>query len=101
MDVYAGIEHDIQELIQWDNLIQDVTKQLESHFIDKFEAWVAKQPKKPFVIYDDIVYTYEDMDRMACRVANIAKSWGLKPRDCVAIMIQNEPSFLWTFYGKT
>ncbi|KAK3731937.1 hypothetical protein RRG08_044996 [Elysia crispata] len=99
MDVYAGIEHDIQELIQWDNLIQDVTKQLESHFIDKFEAWVAKQPKKPFVIYDDIVYTYEDMDRMACRVANIAKSWGLKPRDCVAIMIQNEPSFLWTFYG--
>ncbi|RUS79194.1 hypothetical protein EGW08_013052 [Elysia chlorotica] len=99
MEVYAGVEHDIQELIQRDNITLELTKQLESLFIDKFEAWVAKQPKKPFIIFDDVVYTYEDVDRMACKVATIAKSWGLRPRDCVAVMMQSEPAFLWTFYG--
>jgi hypothetical protein len=32
-------------------------------------------------------------------VANIAAKWGLKVGECVAIMIENEPSFIWTFLG--
>ena len=52
------------------------------------------------MIYDDMIYTYEAVENMACRVANIAKSWGLQAGDCVAIMIQNEPSFIYTFLGK-
>ena len=100
MDLFAGVEHDIEELKQREDLAKGLEKELDSHFIDKFEACVASHPKKPFVVFEDTVYTYEEMDRMACRVANVAKSWGLKPRDCVAIMIQNEPAFIWTFYGK-
>ncbi|GFS24183.1 very long-chain acyl-CoA synthetase [Elysia marginata] len=99
MELFPGVEHDIQELTHRDNLAKETAKELESCLIDKFEARVAQHPKKPFVIFDDTVYTYEDVDRMACKVANIARSWSLKPRDCVAIMIQNEPSFIWTFYG--
>jgi solute carrier family 27 fatty acid transporter 2/solute carrier family 27 fatty acid transporter 6 len=39
------------------------------------------------------------MNEQANKVANIAAKWGLKVGECVAIMIENEPSFIWTFLG--
>ncbi|KAL4227803.1 hypothetical protein ACF0H5_013240 [Mactra antiquata] len=69
------------------------------YLIEMFEENVAKHPKKPFVIFEDRVYTYDFMDAQANRVANIAASWNLKFNSCVAIMIENEPSFIWTFLG--
>ncbi|XP_045156370.2 long-chain fatty acid transport protein 2-like [Mercenaria mercenaria] len=69
------------------------------YLIDMFEEAVAKHPKKPFVIFEDRVYSYEFMNDQANRVANIAAKWGLKLGECVAIMIENEPSFIWTFLG--
>lgn len=73
---------------------------LTSHLIDKFEKLVEESPRRTFIIYEDNLYSYEFVDQMACRVANIAKSWGLGPGDCVAIMLQNEPAFVWTFLGE-
>ena len=98
--LFAGIEYDIQLLKHQAETQQAVMKETQFSFIDKFETHVAKQPKKPFVIYDGLVYTYEAIDRLACKVANIAKSWNLKPNNCVAIMIQNEVAFIYTFLGK-
>ncbi|XP_053388808.1 long-chain fatty acid transport protein 2-like [Mercenaria mercenaria] len=69
------------------------------YLINMFEEAVAKYPKKPFVIFEDRVYSYEFMNDQANRVANIAAKWGLKLGECVAIMIENEPSFIWTFLG--
>jgi acyl-coenzyme A synthetase/AMP-(fatty) acid ligase len=40
------------------------------------------------------------MNEQACRVANIAIQLGLKLGDTAAILIQNNPSFIWTFLGK-
>ena len=97
---FAGVEYDIQLLNRSDDLVKLARKEARSSMIDKFEALVAKQPKKPFVIYDDLVYTYEAIDNLACRVANIAKTWNLRPQDSVAIMIQNEPSYIYTFLGE-
>lgn len=67
--------------------------------INMFEEAVAKHPKKTFVIFEDRIYSYEFMNEQANRVANIAAQWGLKVGECVAIMIENEPSFIWTFLG--
>ncbi|XP_060577324.1 long-chain fatty acid transport protein 2-like [Ruditapes philippinarum] len=67
--------------------------------INMFEEAVAKHPKKAFVIFEDRVYSYEFMNEQANKVANIAAKWGLKVGECVAIMIENEPSFIWTFLG--
>ncbi|KAK3704378.1 hypothetical protein RRG08_012442, partial [Elysia crispata] len=97
--LFAGVEYDIKDLMMTEAIGQRAMQEMKSHLVDKFEALAAKQPKKPFLIYDDMVYTYEAVDDMACRVANIARSWGLKAGDCVAIMIQNEPSFVYTFLG--
>ena len=99
--LFAGVEYDIKDLMMTEAIGQRAMQEMKSHLVDKFEALAAKQPKKPFLIYDDMVYTYEAVDDMACRVANIARSWGLKAGDCVAIMIQNEPSFVYTFLGMS
>ena len=77
---------------------QDVEN--ERNLAVMFEEAVAKYPRKPFIIFEDRVYTYEFIDQQANRVANIAAKWGLGIGQCVAIMIENEPSFIWTFLGK-
>lgn len=68
--------------------------------IDMFEEVVQKNPKKPFIIFEDSIFTYEFINDQANRVANIAMKWGLKLGECVAIVMENEPSFIWTFLGK-
>ncbi|KAJ8304220.1 hypothetical protein KUTeg_017803 [Tegillarca granosa] len=67
--------------------------------IDKFEEQAAKTPHKAFVIFEDKIYSYEFVNEMANRVASLASTWNLKTGDTVAIMISNEPAFIWTFLG--
>lgn len=71
----------------------------ERYLIDMFERSVKANPKKAFIIFQDRIYTYEFMNEQACRVANIAIQLGLKLGDTAAILIQNHPSFIWTFLG--
>lgn len=68
--------------------------------IDLFEESVQRNPKKPFIIFEDRIYTYEFVNEQACRVANIALKLGFKFGDTVAILMLNEPAFIWTFFGK-
>lgn len=67
--------------------------------IDLFEKTTKGSPKKPFIIFQDRLYTYEFMNEQACRVANAALGLGLKLGDTAAILVSNEPSFIWTFLG--
>ena len=69
------------------------------YLIKMFEEAIEKYPKKTFIIFEDRIYSYEFVNDQANRVANIAAKWGLKVGECVAIMIENEPSFIWTFLG--
>lgn len=78
---------------------KELNEAMQSLLVDKFEKFAALTPNKPFVIFEDSLFSYELVDQMACRVANVVKSWGLGPRDCVALMFHNEPAFLWTFLG--
>ncbi|KAL3866996.1 hypothetical protein ACJMK2_044237 [Sinanodonta woodiana] len=67
--------------------------------IDLFEEDVLRTPKKSFIIFEDRSYTYELVNDQANRVASLASQWGLKVGDTVAIMIGNEPAFIWTYLG--
>ncbi|BFY97264.1 hypothetical protein BsWGS_00304 [Bradybaena similaris] len=78
---------------------KELNESMQSLLVDKFEKFAALTPNKPFVIFEDNLFSYELVDQMACRVANVVKSWGLGPRDCVALMFHNEPAFIWTFLG--
>lgn len=78
---------------------QDLTN--KRTIIDKFEEVVSRRPWHSFIIFEDHYYTYGFTDQMANRVANFALSLGLQAGDVVAIMMKNEPRFIWTFLGKT
>ncbi|KAH9520442.1 hypothetical protein Btru_060800 [Bulinus truncatus] len=97
--MFPWLEHDMKLIKHGGKVRKQLDLLCKSFLIDKFETHVSETPKKPFIIFEDNVYTFELVDQLACKVANIAKSWGLGKGDCVAIMIQNEPSFIWTFLG--
>ncbi|KAK3584859.1 hypothetical protein CHS0354_027609 [Potamilus streckersoni] len=67
--------------------------------VDLFEEDVLRTPRKPFIIFEDRFYTYELVNEQANRVASLASQWGLMIGDTVAIMIGNEPAFIWTYLG--
>ncbi|XP_033749287.1 very long-chain acyl-CoA synthetase-like [Pecten maximus] len=67
--------------------------------VDIFEDHVARNPKKTFIIHEGKMYSYEIVNDMANRVANLALTWNLAPNATVATMIYNEAAFVWTLLG--
>ena len=100
--LFPWISEDIKVLKASLSVAEVMKSNLESGkpFIDVFEEHVLKNGKKPLIIYDDNIYTYEFVNEQANRVANIVKTWNVKCGDTVAILITNEPAFLWTTLGR-
>ncbi|XP_078703484.1 long-chain fatty acid transport protein 2-like [Branchiostoma floridae x Branchiostoma belcheri] len=67
--------------------------------VDRFLHQVQLQPDKPFLLFENEVYTYKDMDVMSNKVANYFRGEGYRCGDTVAMLISNEPAFIWTFLG--
>ena len=68
--------------------------------VDMFEAQVKKQPKKTFIVFQDKDYTYEFVDKKMNQIARAGLEIGLKKGDVVAVLMENGPAFIWTFYGE-
>ncbi|XP_077980055.1 long-chain fatty acid transport protein 2-like [Glandiceps talaboti] len=73
--------------------------QSKTLFVDLFEEVADKTPYKPFVIYNDTLYSYGDIEVMANKMAYFVEQHGLKINDTVAIMMYNEPAYIWTVLG--
>ncbi|KAL3865941.1 hypothetical protein ACJMK2_043286 [Sinanodonta woodiana] len=71
----------------------------ERYLIRMFEEDVARVPQKAFILFEDRVYTYEYVDQQANKVAHVVSQWNLQMGDTVAMMMVNEPAFVWTFLG--
>ncbi|XP_078592849.1 long-chain fatty acid transport protein 2-like [Branchiostoma floridae x Branchiostoma japonicum] len=67
--------------------------------VDRFLHQVQLQPDKPFVLFEDQLYTYKDVDVMSNKVANVFHGEGVTCGDTVAMLVHNEPAFIWTFLG--
>ncbi|XP_053911178.1 long-chain fatty acid transport protein 6 isoform X1 [Cuculus canorus] len=68
--------------------------------LDKFVKLAEKQPRKPFLIYEGKVHTYQDVDRRSNRVAQAFLHHGaLKKGDTVALLMGNEPDFIHVWFG--
>ena len=67
--------------------------------IDIFEQTADKYRGKTMIIYKDTSYSYAEVDRMANKIANVALGLGLKQGDTVAMLMYNEPTFIWTWFG--
>ncbi|PVD19597.1 hypothetical protein C0Q70_20087 [Pomacea canaliculata] len=96
---FPWIKYDIQLMKLGKRMNKMRQESMKSFLIDKFETHADKQPKKAMLIFEDSVYTYEFMELQANRVANAVRCLGLGFGDTVAMMIHNEPAFIWTFLG--
>ncbi|XP_002741020.1 long-chain fatty acid transport protein 2-like [Saccoglossus kowalevskii] len=69
------------------------------YFVDLFEDAVEQDPYKTFIIYENTIYTYGDINTMANKLANFARGQGFKVGDCAAILMYNEPTYIWSYLG--
>ena len=79
----------------WDAVIKAMEE--KTFFIDIFEDIVSKHPSKAFLIYEDKMYSYEEIDKLVNKAAKTALEIGLKPGDVVAVLLYNEPAIVWTY----
>lgn len=68
---------------------------------DYWEDVAARNADKPFVksVETEESLTYGEVDRRANAVAAWAQAQGLRQGDVVALMMENQPAFLWTWIG--
>ena len=83
------------------NFLWELTKNQKNNIlpIDVFEKTADKYRDKTMIIYKDTSYSYAEVDRMANKIANVALGLGLKQGDTVAMLMYNEPTFIWTWLG--
>ncbi|KAI5100467.1 very long-chain acyl-CoA synthetase [Silurus meridionalis] len=68
--------------------------------LDCFLDAVRKHPHKPFIHFMGETHSYSEVDRESNKVAHaLQKVAGLKEGDIVALLIGNEPCFIWTWLG--
>ncbi|XP_070543440.1 long-chain fatty acid transport protein 6-like [Ptychodera flava] len=92
---------DIQ-VIRYTKALSSTVKKLADSklFIaDLFELAVDRTPYKPFVVYEDSLYSYGDIEIRANQLASFAQGQGLVYGDTVALLMQNGPTFVSTWLG--
>ncbi|TDH16891.1 hypothetical protein EPR50_G00002710 [Perca flavescens] len=66
--------------------------------LDRFLEQTAAHPDKPFIGFENEIYSYADTDQMSNKTADALQSHpGYKPGDTVALFMGNEPAFLFTW----
>ncbi|CAL8383031.1 unnamed protein product [Arctogadus glacialis] len=64
--------------------------------LDRFLELAKTQPAKPFIIFEDELFTYGDGDLQSNKVARALRQHaGLREGDTVALFLGNQPLFVW------
>ncbi len=66
---------------------------------DIFAEKAEKIPTKTFLIFQDNNYSYDFMMKQMNKIARVAYQRGIRKGDVVALLMHNEPAFIWTMYG--
>lgn len=68
--------------------------------LDRFAEVVKAQPHKPFILFEDETYTFQEADELSNQAARVLLQSGrVKQGDTVALFLRNEPMFLWLWLG--
>lgn len=78
-------------------MITDIKKR--KLFINRFEETVKRCPQKTMLIFEKSSFSYSEVNARANKIAHGALGLGLKRGDVVAIVLANEPDFIWTVLG--
>ena len=67
---------------------------------DLFRKLVKFQPNKPCIVFNDEVWTFQDMEDYSNKVAELfQKKYNLKKGDCVALLLENKPEYIGLWLG--
>lgn len=66
---------------------------------DVFSKWVKSQPNKACIIFNDVTWTFKDLDDYANKIANLFQKNGLKKGDTVALLMENKPEYVGIWLG--
>jgi len=66
---------------------------------DRWAESVGRWPRRPFLFWGDLSWTYEEADRMVNAYARALAAQGVRPRQSVALMMENRPEFYWVWLG--
>ncbi|XP_056595223.1 very long-chain acyl-CoA synthetase [Triplophysa dalaica] len=70
--------------------------------LDRFQEHVQKHPDKAFIRFGDETYTYAETDRRSNKIARcLLKHADLHAGDSVALLVGNEPMFMWIWLALT
>ncbi|TTP59341.1 Glycine amidinotransferase, mitochondrial [Bagarius yarrelli] len=68
--------------------------------LDCFLDAVQRHPHKPFIVFEDDVYTYQQVERWSNKVAHaLQKHTHLREGDTAALLVGNEPYFIFLWLG--
>ncbi|XP_041338868.1 very long-chain acyl-CoA synthetase-like [Pyrgilauda ruficollis] len=66
--------------------------------LDVFQQHARLRPRRPLLLFQDEVYTFEDIERRSNRAAwALSRRLGLRGGRTVAVFLPNEPAYLWTW----
>jgi citronellyl-CoA synthetase len=65
----------------------------------RIEYWAEKTPDKKALFFEDKSWTWKAINEETNKIANYLHTLGLKPSECVAVMMENSPEFLFVTGG--
>ncbi|NWH99421.1 S27A2 synthetase, partial [Tichodroma muraria] len=66
--------------------------------LDVFRQHARRQPRRPLLLFQEEVYTFEDVERRSNRAAwALSRRLGLRSGRTVAVLLPNEPAYVWTW----
>ncbi|KAM9480829.1 long-chain fatty acid transport protein 2-like [Clarias gariepinus] len=91
----------LMKLLRTKSKIQKLRKRFPLYTVlDCFLEDVSRHPHKPFIIFEDDVYTYLQVDRWSNRAAHtLLKHTHLREGDTAALLVGNEPNFIFLWLG--
>ncbi len=67
---------------------------------DLFRKCLNKHPHKPCIVFQDQVWTFQDIEDYSNKIARIfLENYGLKKGDCVALLLENKPEYVAIWLG--
>jgi len=99
--VYPPIYRDLLTIVVLIRLIFRVQKSIRAKelIIDQFESQVKVHPDKLFLRFQDECYTYSQGDFHSTKAARALVHLGVTAGDTIAILMTNQPAFIWLYLG--
>ncbi|XP_065268068.1 long-chain fatty acid transport protein 2 isoform X2 [Emys orbicularis] len=68
--------------------------------LEVFRQRARLAPRKPLLLFREEAHTYEQVDKRSSQVARALREHaGLQQGDCLALLLGNEPAYIWIWLG--